>query len=177
MAKPRRPSVSLSLMTICVHEAGHAVAHFLYKIPMKHVYIIPKGNTEGSVLSPDRRRYKILNKNWKKRQSKSYAERLIKCALAGEVAQKQYKPGSVHQLHSSHDWQNAISFASSQSGSFEKAMAWCDNLLIQTKQDLCIEYNWTAILLLAQTLKSRKFLSSQEARSIVELSLSLSCSD
>jgi hypothetical protein len=169
MPRSRPPLVSLSLMTISVHEAGHAVAHLLYKIPMKHVSVIPEGESGGHVLSADKRRDTILNQNWNERRSRSYAERLIKCALAGEVAQNKYKPSSFHQIHSSHDWENAVSFASSQSGSFEEAMAWCNLLLIQTKQDLCIEYNSAAIVQLARRLKSDKILSSREARRIAEL--------
>jgi hypothetical protein len=177
MPRSRPPLVSLSLMTICVHEAGHAVAHLLYKIPMKHVSVIPEGESGGHVLSADKHRHTILSQKGNQRRSRSYAERKIKCALAGEIAQRKYKPSSVQPIHSSHDWQNAISFASMESGSFEEAMAWCNLLLIQTRQELLIDYNWAAIILLARRLKSDRFLSSWQARQTVGLSRSLSGAD
>jgi hypothetical protein len=162
------PPKPLSSMAISVHEAGHAVAHYLYKIPMTHVSIVSTERTTAHVLHIDNRRDERLNQNWSERRSRAYAERLIRCALAGGIAQKKYRPSSFDEYHASLDWDNALQFAATQSGSLEEAMAWCHLLSIQTKQELLLQRNWTAVMCLARELRSAKFLPSRAVRRIIE---------
>ena len=153
-------------MAVCVHEAGHAVAHLLYRIPMKHISVIPNTETTGHVLSVDKRRDERLNQDWNERRSRDYAERLIKCALAGGIAQKKYNPRTFRHFHSSLDWDNAISFATTNCGSLDEAIAWCNLLFIQAKQDLLLDRNWAAVMVLANTLKKEKQISSRRMREL-----------
>jgi hypothetical protein len=164
----RRPTEKLSQMTICVHEAGHAVAHFIYRVPFRHVSVIPDDHRIGHVFHVDSRRDERLNQSWNERRSRTYAERLIKCAIAGEIAQRKYRPRSFDRLQSAPDWSTAIDFASSQSGSLEEAMAWCNLLYIQAKQELQLDYNWSAVLQLAKELRSKRWLTYRQAQQVIE---------
>jgi hypothetical protein len=157
----------LSPMAICVHEAGHAVAHYLYKVPITYVSVIPSSENTGHVLHVDRRRDQRLNREWREGRARAYAQRLIRCALAGGIAQKNYNPRTFHEHHTSVDWDNALRWAITQSASLEEALAWCNLIYIQTRQDLLTARNWAAIMVLAKELRGNKLLSSRDTRRII----------
>jgi hypothetical protein len=157
----------LSLMSVCVHEAGHAVAHYLYRVPMIYVSVVPSSESTGHVLHVDKHREQRLNAEWREARARAYAQRLISCALAGGIAQKNYNPRTFHEDHTSVDWDSALRWATTQSASLEEALAWCNLIYIQTKQDLLTPRNWATIMILAKELRSKKFLSSRDTRRII----------
>lgn len=72
---------------MCVHEAGHAVACYIYRIPIRFVTVEPEDKYLGLVKSHVVRVRERLE-DWRARRPRLLAERIIRACLAGEIAQR-----------------------------------------------------------------------------------------
>lgn len=156
-------------MAICVHEAGHAMACFLYKIPVKEITVVPDEAYLGKVSPLVVRAQERLGFERRERRQRALAERIIRCCLAGAIAQKKYSKASFRKHHATKDREIALDMAIRISGSVEEALALCQLLGIQIKQELQLPHNWRPIMALARQMKKHRTLSGRKARALLKV--------
>jgi hypothetical protein len=160
----------LEFRVMCFHEAGHALACYLYKIPIRAVTVEPDARYIGNV-SMNIRDARQRLEGWHERRARSLAERIIRACVSGQIAEKRYSTKSFWKNHSRHDWDIAIDVADKFSGSLKEAMAWCHYLYLNMENELLGERNWNVIKALAKELRSRKTIRGFEARRLIEKTL------
>jgi hypothetical protein len=159
---PREKTLStdLEFRTVCYHEAGHAVACYLYRIPIRSVTVV--GHVAMNIMRAAERL-----EDWRERRSRPLAERIIRVCVAGEIAQKRHLRQAFRAYHSRHDWDYATNIAVKFSGSLKEAMAWCHYLYLNTQGELCYGANWDAIKKLAKELKTQKTIQGVNVLRII----------
>jgi len=155
---------------ICHHEAGHAVACYMYKISIRFVTVEPEDKYLGLVKTHVVRVRERLE-DWRIRRPRLLAERFVRVCLAGEIAQKRYSKKSFSPYHSKYDWDIAVNVAAKICGNLEEALAWCHFLYLNTRNELTGDRNWKAVKALANRLKTEKRLGAREARRIIETTI------
>lgn len=154
-------------MSLCVHEAGHAMACFLFRIPMRQITVKADGLYLGKVSPLILKARERLDYEWRPQRQRRLAERIVRCALAGPIAQKEYSRHSFRKYHAAKDGEIAFDIASRVSGSDEEALAWCKLLEIQTRQEFQLEQNWRTLMMLAHKLRKHHTISGREARALL----------
>lgn len=133
------------------HEAGHAVAAFALRIPVKRVSIMPdaKRSSAGCVyIGPSR--------------SVDAMHRQGIVALAGEAAQRRYNPRSVRGHHGGGDRQVVAEYAFERTGSGEQATLLARLWELQAR-DL-VEKRWDTIQRVAAALLKWQTLNAEQVR-------------
>lgn len=133
------------------HEAGHAVAAFALRIPVKRVSIMPDASRDAAG-------HVYLGKS----RSVDAMHRQGIVALAGEAAQRRYNPRSVRYHHGGGDRQAVAEYALERTGSGEQATLLARLWELQAR-DL-VEKRWGTIQRVATALLARQTLNAEQVR-------------
>ena len=168
------------LKATAFHEAGHAVAAWLVKIPIRKVTIVPKGDAAGYVLRrgvafPKRVR-EILESGSRGTIRYIYAreyawgqfiaERHAVYCLAGVEAQRRFNARSVRLYQYEGDRQSALDGLERIDGTDDLRLYW--GLMQERARRLINEPSaWAAVKAIAAELMRRKTLSGDEARRVM----------
>ena len=94
------------------------------------------------------------------------AEKEVLISLAGQIAQRKYKPSSVRRYHASSDYEHAENVALSQNGLSETTNAYLERLA-RRAQDMLSE-NWNFVVAVAGELVAKKEIQGCELESLRE---------
>jgi hypothetical protein len=160
----------LEFRAMCFHEAGHALACYLYRIPFGAVTVGLDGRYIGKVSISIRDAFKRLER-WDKRGARSLAERIIRACVSGQIAEKKYSTKSSWKNHSRYDWEIVERVADKFSGSLKEAVAWSHYLYLNTEDELLCKSNWNTIKTLAKELRKHKMIGKTKARRLIKQTL------
>jgi len=148
----RRPGAN-ALAATAHHEAGHAVAAVVRKVPIQHVTIEADGDAAGHVayLRPT------------DGVEETHARGMI--ALAGEAAQRRFNPRSVRRHHGGSDREAVLAYAWENSGSQRQAQALVN--LWQVQAEDLVELRWPVIARVAAALLERRTLSYDDVQGLL----------
>lgn len=150
------------------HEAGHAVACYLVRLPFSQVSIVadPSKNSLGHVTPqfwPGFRAQMEFG-GLKEAQIKNRVERAVTALLAGQEAEMHFDPKSKAEGAYS-DFERAFDLAERQYA--DVAQAYIDWMLAYTRQMIRFAPNWNAIEQLAQVLIESHAFGSRRARQVI----------
>lgn len=158
------------LMSIAVHEAGHAVASFYLSTPLKYVTIVDDG-TEGTHGHVRQRRV------WFKKRAilddsprlRDRAERHILVSLAGQIALRRYAPRSRWQRGSKKDTVQAgeLFWHISDFCYGDKMAERLYAALLWRRAEVLIENRWKDVVTVAHALVKRKRLTVDEVGDLI----------
>jgi ATP-dependent Zn protease len=146
------------------HEAGHAVAACLVRIPFKTVNIIPDDETLGMCSL-------VLWKDFQpgidnSRRTTARAKAYIFVALAGQSAEIKFLRGRILRgVDYQEDFKKAFEMALHLVGNFKVCQAYMDFVSEQTKA--IIAYYWIPIQAVAKTLLRQKTLQRREVLHLI----------
>ncbi len=141
------------LAATAYHEAGHAVAASLKKIPFKLVTIEADALSAGYV--------KFL----KPTRSFVGQHRRGVIALAGEASQRRFNPQSVRSYHAEQDREAVIAYAFNLAGSEKAVQALVKLWSIQATE--LIEFRWPSVQKVAAMLLQRRTISQADVWALV----------
>jgi hypothetical protein len=153
------------LKATAYREAGQAVAALHKGLPLQSVTIIPTDDALGHVKF---RRYE----KWFDPEKRSHdcrtrfrAECDIVCDLAGQIAEKRFRPRSVKKSDRQHDNQNIVNVATRFCGSQKTKEAylhycWC------AAEDV-VDARWSEIVRVASALLSRNTLKRKDVLEVM----------
>jgi hypothetical protein len=150
------------------HEAGHAVAAWRLRVRIgrKGVSIISSEDFFGTVhLRKGFRGDPVVEMTAAMRVG---LENQIITTLAGEAAQRKYRPSSVRSHHGSVDRKNVTYLLCSLVGSDRECRAYYKWLQIRAEQLVENTFCWTAIEAVAKTLMQRNRLSAKEVSEVIQ---------
>lgn len=160
------------LTIIAYHEASHAVAHYLLRIPFVEVSIIPDNESLGCVKAPQGYGNKL--EFWKY-DNPGFAEKKIiaemMTSFAGNIGAEKFtgtKPG----VWSDTDKDAPFALVGDLSSGPEDDQRILDETWQKTKEMLDDPKNWGAVQALAAELLKRKVISGPLARKIIRASFS-----
>jgi ATP-dependent Zn protease len=150
------------------HEAGHAIVAWHEKMVVHKITIIPDGETHGKVTHSNVLKSIHLDFN-RSRRARQRAERSIRVALAGTIAQRRYKPKSWRRDHSGDDHAKAADLAMAISVSDIEANDLLSLLDSQTTH--IINRHWNLIDALAKEILRRRKMNSKEIKHFLSVHL------
>jgi ATP-dependent Zn protease len=157
---------------VAYHEAGHAVAAVVMKIPLKRVTIVPEGDSSGTATlqEPSTRVRKQLNYGLSEGPcAKDTIERRVVFVLAGDAAEKKLLRSCTDQVNNESDLRTAEELVQQICHSDEEYHAYFSLLLTRTL--VLVDRNWSPIENVASALLERSTLSGRVVKRIVEESL------
>ncbi len=153
--------MAVDLDVVAYHEAGHAVAAKMMFLTVDQVSISPEGDDAGHVVHDygcNMNKVIYLLDDPKDGPKRQWAlERAAIVSLAGEVAQRRYRPESVVDEHGGGDRLHVYQILDHLAGESDQELrdAWAALLLIRAER-LVEEYwpriDWLARVLLRQTV-------------------------
>ena len=147
------------------HEAGHAVACFMYDIKLHSISIRPDEDSHGRV-NHNNPLFRISdNAGDLSASQRQRIERCVVIALAGNVAQRRFNPRSVRSHHAQNDFNKAADVLSHLSGSDKELQAYMNLLLIRAENLLM--RMWPSVTALASSLLKESALSGEQATAII----------
>lgn len=149
------------------HEAGHAVMAFLLGHKVRSVTIVPGATPDGEqyqgmVHSTPRGRVDFYSNTPAMRIK---IEHVIMVTLAGDIAQRKFRPRSSRTWHASADRTTAADMALSLCGSGEQTSAFLAWLHIRTRD--IIHDRWRVVKSVAAALLERETLTGEELRQVI----------
>ena len=165
---------------VAYHEAGHAVAHFLLRVPFEYVTIEPGEDYDGRVSGPGvpRRLREALDLRENTSAMRRFAEKSIMCLMAGSEAEaraagpRQGRPGEPSPtvfVRDKTDAGQAFDIALravDEDEELEQAGAFVEWLRVRIKWLLARPRHWAAVEAVAQVLLERRTLTARDARKI-----------
>jgi hypothetical protein len=148
------------------HEAGHAVAAFRNKLPIRSVTIERAEGASGQV-SHANPLFKD-NPEWDtsaKTQRRIEVSALV--SLAGEAAQRKFNPRSVRHFHSADDRSNALHVLEYLSANEDEREAYYRLISIRARNFVNSSFNWMLITGLAQELLLRRTISGKQVKELL----------
>lgn len=135
------------------HEAGHAVAAVLKKVPFKQVSVIEQADAAGHIafLRPARSLVAM------------HARGMV--AMAGEAAQRRYNPRSVRRHHGGSDRDHVLAYAMECSGSADEATLLAQLWVVQARN--LVESRWATIARVAAELLNQSALTQDAVAHLV----------
>ncbi|MEO8564102.1 MAG: hypothetical protein ABI601_18620 [bacterium] len=147
--------------TIAHHEAGHAALDIYFEHDLECVTVVADGDAAGGTLV-DRGGDESLRYE-DEEQSQVPFERRIMSALAGEIAQRRFNPGSVEDEHAGsdrlevHDYLDELDCPTQEI----RDAYW---RLLRLRAEHLVERLWPRVEAIAALLVERKTISGDEAR-------------
>jgi hypothetical protein len=154
-----------------IHEAGHAVMCFVFRIGFNYVSIVPDEDWLGVVRHPKG----VYGKNFDPDLSLppvtiDKIERHARVYFAGQIAEEMFfgKLSRSDREHSSHDNYRAVNLASYVAGGGKVLQKYMDYLYASAEQWLSNPMHRYAIKVLADELLMQKKIGSKKAREIIK---------
>lgn len=140
------------------HEAGHAVAAWAYKLPVRRISIRPEGDAKGVAVHRNPLAGIRLDIDGSDR-ARLRAEKAILICLAGPAAQRRFSPRSFRKHHAASDIDMASELALRLSASGEEASAYL--AWLQARAGNLVSARWPIISALARLLLEHKELGAE----------------
>lgn len=149
------------------HEAGHALAACLVRIPFQDVTIVPTGEILGKVSCSFDRWGEFRPDADVRRRTVGKAKRVMFVALAATVAERiaARQKGMPSNRDDPHVDQ-ALSLCLNLCGSFEESVAYLTFMWEQTKN--VVQLHWESVDRLAKGLIDQKTVNRREARRLLK---------
>jgi hypothetical protein len=168
---PRSPSKSVLLST-AYHEAGHAVAAFLLRVPFEIgvITIVPEDGADGCFTHANL--LKGIDLEWEDSdqdpdQARIGVEKTILICLSGMEAQRRHRASSVRSHHARADYEKAVDLAGRIFGSSEVIAAYMKFLLARAKSQFNRPGSWKAVEVLAGELMKHGTLQGSDALKVI----------
>lgn len=156
-----------------VHEAGHAVAHYFLRVPIRHVTIVEDEDNDGHVLAlrsliaPPADESSTRYLRWVEG-----AEQQITICFSGMLAQIKQDARSLRSFHSHSDRRKAVEIASHIVGDGPVLQKYID-FRYEVARAL-VELRWPQIVDVADELMQRRTLSWKQLQGVILKSLGIS---
>jgi ATP-dependent Zn protease len=155
------------------HEAGHAVSHFVLRVPFRYVTIKP--DIEKHTLSHV---YGVFPKKFNPElnrdiRTRTRVEHEIMTSLAGHIAEK-IASGRTDNVGASFDNHAAVDLASYVTSSDGEMNAYLEWLRIRTESLLLLPLHWDMIEEVANALMKRETISAKDAKKIMQATAGVS---
>jgi hypothetical protein len=137
------------------HEAGHAVAAFLLRVPFEHVSIASNAFSMGHLRLTNRRRPKGMERNYK----------LGIIGLAGLAAERRFSPTGVQSNSHEDDWPFVRDLSFEWGGSGKIAQALVDLWTLQAEE--LIGGQWKLVQKLAAALMLQETLDFMQVTEVL----------
>lgn len=144
------------------HEAGHAVAAFLYHFKIDFATIKSDGDAAGMVRCYPRGKMDLYSASPIMRNK---IERNIIVTLAGDIAQRKFAPRSSRSWQLTADRSAASNMALSVCGTGESATAYLAWLYIVARDQ--VHGRWNLVERVASALLDRETLSGDDLRHVI----------
>ena len=149
---------------IAYHEAGHSVATCLAHKRFRIVTILPDEESMGKCITVE---WKNFHPDYETNRRTRYRIKAdIFMLLAGPCAEYKYV-GGRKPVYSVEDYQEAQELASYLCGSQEEADAYVEFMWEQTKNIISLDWNWKAIIAVANALLGQKTLKYFKTRHLI----------
>ncbi len=163
--------VRKQLTNIAYHEAGHAVISYFLGVPFKFVTIVPnvQKETAGHVETwPIPKWFKPDMEHSPKVKERIEYEIIIFCA--GLIAEKHYAK-RYNYVTAGHDLSIAATLSMYINGNEKSTNAYIKWLMIRTEDMVTFGFRWKAIETVANELLKKQTLTSNEVKSLIQLSM------
>jgi len=144
------------------HEAGHAVAAFALKVPVRQATIVPDGDILGHV-----RHSKLGGAGRNPRR----AERRVIIALAGDIAERHHNPhrrrGDARDLGKAIDIIDRLARSDDHLKKWFHRKKWLAELEKEAADLILSDRWWPTVEAVAKALVQRRTLTGKEVASIV----------
>ena len=155
MSQDQKDVALKSKTAIAYHEAGHSVAACLAHKRFRIVSILPNEESMGRCIIVQ---WKSFHPDYETSRRTRYRIKAdIFMLLAGPCAEYKYV-GGRKPVYSVKDYQEARELASYLCGSQEEADAYVEYMWEQTKNIISLDWNWKAIVAVANALLGQKTL-------------------
>jgi hypothetical protein len=158
------PSSATSLAAIYAHhEAGHALVAWHFQLPMGYLFA---SENDGFFRHRNPLQFVRLGPDMGPRE-RDLVDKVAQLLLGGEMAERQFDPGTEVDFECGEDRQE-INFIASRlyPDSESDAMAWI--AAIEGQAEAIVREHWRALKALAETLRERQRLSGRQALEILD---------
>jgi ATP-dependent Zn protease len=147
------------------HEAGHAVAQYYLRLPIRKVTIV--SDKEKGTLGHCESKGPLYLKGIDLDISPAKQDRIfrkIQALLAGNVAQQRFNKRSVRKWHASSDYRKAVDLAIrvTDTDGVRLLLGW-----LRHGTECLVQTRWREIEAIAAALLERKTLTGDEIREII----------
>jgi hypothetical protein len=161
--------------TIAYHEAGHAVMAWLLHVPIRRATIVAEeeagsaGHVHHGKLNRRTREDIELSGGDPFSPSRLQAEKRVMISMAGEVAQRFFRPGSVRSHHSDSDRAYITDILTRYSWANEKGVIDCrlHYRLLQHWTERMLKAKWPLVKAVAAALLEHRTLSGKQIVEII----------
>jgi hypothetical protein len=157
---------SKRFVSLCHHEAGHAVISHVLKIRISKITVIPNGNVLGQVTH---RKTKLMDQLEFEYSSslRNKCENQIMSCYAGNIAQSKHEGRDV-KYGFGHDYQSIAIFLAKMSNREAVRNAYSRWLFERTKELVDAPLHWRAIEMLASELADKSMLNGKRAHELID---------
>ena len=163
--------MSINEQRVAYYEAGHAVACWSLGFRTKQATIISEGKASGFVTWLKALRFSS-NSGLTRRSIGRYHDRIV-CTLAGQEAQRRFKPKSIKSHHAATDGNVVADLLLRIHG--EERERNCALRYLEARARNLVNHHWRLIELLAstllecQTLTGKEVANTLQARSLAQV--------
>lgn len=151
----------LDRKVIAYHEAGHAMVDFFFDHEVERISILRDGDAAGGVLVNRAHHDALRNEDDLEKQVPF--ERAIMAAMAGEIAQRKFAPGSVDDVHAATD-RHVVNEYLDELDTPTQEVREAYLRVLQLRTAALLERHWQHVERLAKALLERGTLTEAEAR-------------
>ncbi|ACM30934.1 hypothetical protein Arad_14027 (plasmid) [Rhizobium rhizogenes K84] len=150
------------------HEAGHAVAAWTQKLTIYSVSIEGNQQDAGYMIHEDSLRPSDLLFSPQSGRTRLGAERNIRVALAGEIAQKLFDPSSVEDRHGANDRLAVDTLLSALHGAMHRSLIDAHFRLLEIETKLIVSKYWSVIVAVASELLRQERLTGVRLSRVIK---------
>ncbi|MDC7746482.1 hypothetical protein [Rhizobium binxianense] len=149
------------------HEAGHAVAAWTQRLAIYSASIAADRENAGYVIHQDSLRPGDLSFSPQSARTRLAAERNIRVALAGEIAQRLFDPSSVDHRHSANDRLAVNTLLVTLHGAMHRSLIDAHLQLLEIETKLIVSKYWSVIEAVASELLRQERLTGARLRRVI----------
>lgn len=149
------------------HEAGHAVVAWTQSLTIYSVSIDANQREAGYVLHQDGLHSGDLVFSPRSGRARLGAERNIRVALAGAIAQRFFAPASLNEKHNSNDRAAVETLLEALHGEANRNLIDAHHRLLEIETELLVSKNWPIIEAVASELIRHKQLTGARVSGII----------
>jgi len=149
------------------HEAGHAVAAWTQRLTIYSASIEENPEDAGYVIHQDSLRPGDLSCSPQSARTRLAAERNIRVALAGEIAQRLFDPSSVDDSQSANDRLAVNTLLVILHGAMHRSLIDAHFRLLEIETKLIVSKYWSVVEAVASELLRQERLTGAQLRRVI----------
>jgi hypothetical protein len=153
------------LEEIAYHEAGHAVAQVLLRLPFKHATIVAENPTAASgsclTLKSSHRFFDAMAYHELNARDRKYLEHSVLSALAGPASQEKFIGSPPSKWSSTHDYEQAQALVMKVSAGERECQAYFSWLKVRAEELWCDANKWAMVQQVARDLLEQGTLTGR----------------